>query len=135
MRSLGHNPIVVKLQDMINEVDADGNNTIDYPEFLNLMAKKMKDTNSKEELNEAFCLCHVMTNLGEKLTDKEVNEMIREANVDGDENFKKTLLNLMVFFSSSSFIILRSFFFMLLHLIRLFYFILFFIFCYVFSLF
>ena len=29
-------------------------------------------------------LRHVMTNLGEKLTDEEVDEMIREADVDGD---------------------------------------------------
>lgn len=27
---------------------------------------------------------HVMTKLGEKLTDEEVNEMIRKADVDGD---------------------------------------------------
>ena len=80
---------------MINEVDADGNGTIDFPEFLNLMARKMKDTDSEEELKEAFRvfdkdqngfifaaeLCHVMTNLGEKLTDEEVDEMIREADV------------------------------------------------------
>jgi len=29
---------------MINEVDADGNGTIDWPEFLSLMQKKMNDT-------------------------------------------------------------------------------------------
>jgi len=29
---------------MINEVDADGNGTIDFPEFLTLMARKMKVT-------------------------------------------------------------------------------------------
>ena len=29
-------------------------------------------------------LRHVMTNLGEKLTDEEVDEMIKEADVDGD---------------------------------------------------
>nr|GMD19706.1 calmodulin [Ipomoea batatas] len=38
MRSLGENPSEADLQDMINEVDADGNGTIDFSEFLNFMA-------------------------------------------------------------------------------------------------
>jgi hypothetical protein len=42
MRSLGQNPTEAELQDMINEVDADGNGTIDFPEFLTMMARKMK---------------------------------------------------------------------------------------------
>ena len=63
-----------------------------------MMARKMKDTDSEEEIREAFRvfdkdgngfisaaeLRHVMTNLGEKLTDEEVDEMIREADIDGD---------------------------------------------------
>ena len=39
---------------MINEVDVDGNGTIDFPEFLNLMARKMKDNDFEEGLKEAF---------------------------------------------------------------------------------
>lgn len=42
MRSLGQNPTEAELLDMISEVDADQNGTIDFPEFLNLMARKLK---------------------------------------------------------------------------------------------
>ena len=59
-----------------------GNGTIDFEEFLAMMAKKMKDTDTDEEMREAFRvfdkdgdgfitsieLQHVMTSLGEKLT-------------------------------------------------------------------
>ena len=76
-----------------------GSGAIDFPEFLTLMNRKMKDTDSEEEVMEAFRvfdwdgsgfissaeLKHVMTNLGEKLTDKEIDEMIKEAGMDGNE--------------------------------------------------
>merc|ERR1712159_273278 len=74
--------------------------------------RKMKDTDSEEEIVEAFKvfdkdgngfisaaeLRHVMTNLGEKLTDEEADEMIREADVDGDgqinyEEFVKMMMS------------------------------------------
>lgn len=43
-------------------------------------------------------LRHIMTNLGEKLTDEEVDEMIREADIDGDgqinyEEFVKMMMS------------------------------------------
>ena len=54
MRSLGQNPSEAELQDMIAEVDADGNGSIGFPEFLTMMARKSKDTDTEEELKEAF---------------------------------------------------------------------------------
>ena len=56
MRSLGQNPTEAELQDMINEVDADGNGTVDFPEFLTLMSREMCDIDSEDEINirEAF---------------------------------------------------------------------------------
>ncbi|KAI8521076.1 calmodulin-like 3 [Branchiostoma belcheri] len=99
MRSLGQNPTEQELQDMVRSVDQDGNGTIDFNEFLQMMQKAMKsDVDSEAELKEAFRvfdkdgngfisseeLRHVMTNLGEKLTDEEVEEMIDAADINGD---------------------------------------------------
>ena len=75
-----------------------GNGTIEFNEFCFMMSNKMKERDSEKELKEAFRvfdkngdnfisaaeLLHVMTNLGEKLTDEEAEEMIKEADLDGD---------------------------------------------------
>ena len=50
MRSLGQNPKDEELTDMINEIDEDGNGTVDFEEFLVMMAKKMNVADSEEEL-------------------------------------------------------------------------------------
>ncbi|EFJ14562.1 hypothetical protein SELMODRAFT_413463 [Selaginella moellendorffii] len=98
MRSLGQNPSDTELLDMINEVDVDGNGTIDWTEFLVLMARKMKDADAEEDLKEAFTvldrnrdgfiteieLKHVMHQLGESFTDEEIADMVREADTDKD---------------------------------------------------
>merc|ERR1719201_1501859 len=54
MKSLSQNPTEEELKDMINEVDADGGGTIDFQEFLTLMARKMEDVESEAEIKEAF---------------------------------------------------------------------------------
>ncbi|XP_015171352.1 PREDICTED: neo-calmodulin-like isoform X6 [Polistes dominula] len=98
MRSLGQRPSDTELRDMVNQVDQDGNGTIEFNEFLQMMSKKMKGADGKDELREAFRvfdknkdglisskeLRHVMTNLGEKLSEEEVDDMIKEADLDGD---------------------------------------------------
>lgn len=54
MRSLGQRPTETELRDMVNEVDQDGNGTIEFNEFLQMMSKKMKDSDGEAELREAF---------------------------------------------------------------------------------
>ena len=49
MRSLGQNPTEAELQDMINEVDAVTGGTIDFPEFLSLMAQEDSDVEIEED--------------------------------------------------------------------------------------
>jgi calmodulin len=103
MRSLGQNPSEEELQKMIEEVDKDGSGTIDFKEFLTLMARKMNDTDTEEELIDAFKvsaheLRFVMTTAGEQLTNEEIDEMIREADIDGDgyidyEEFVRMMMN------------------------------------------
>ncbi|XP_035213789.1 calmodulin-A-like isoform X1 [Stegodyphus dumicola] len=98
MRSLGQRPSEMELRNMVHMVDKDGNGTIEFDEFLSMMSKKLQESDSETELREAFRvfdkngdgfispseLRHVMTNLGEKLTDEEVDDMIKEADLDGD---------------------------------------------------
>ena len=43
VRSLGQNSIEAKLQDKINELDADGNGTNDFPEFLTILKQVMEE--------------------------------------------------------------------------------------------
>ncbi|XP_059952128.1 calmodulin-like protein 3 [Mesoplodon densirostris] len=99
LRSPGQNPTEAEPWDLVGELDRDGSSTVGFPEFLGLMARKVKGRDAKDQIREAACvfdkdgnglmgaaeLRHVMTRLGEKPSDQEVDEMIRAADVDGDE--------------------------------------------------
>lgn len=99
MKSLGQEPTDKEVRDMIKEVDIDGNGTIEFSEFLEMMVKKLIDNSDPEkDLLEAFRvfdrdgngyiseseLRQVMASLGEPLTNSEIDEMILEADIDGD---------------------------------------------------
>lgn len=92
MRSLGLSASEAEVADLMNEIDVDGNHKIEFSEFLALMSRQLKSTDSEQELLEAFKvfdkngdglisaaeLKHVLTSIGEKLTDAEVDDMLRE---------------------------------------------------------
>ena len=112
-RSLGQQQYNdAEIQEMIQEVDTDENGTVDFPELLTLLARKMKDQDTEEQLMQAFKifdkegvegisvedLGRVMVNLGDKLTQLEVDEMIREADIDDNgiidkEEFVKMMMS------------------------------------------
>jgi len=98
MRSLKLNPTEEELRELIQEVDSGGNGSIDFQEFLAMMSRKSKDTASEEEIRAAFRILDkegqgfvgaddlrlALTTLGEKLTEVEADELIREADLDSD---------------------------------------------------
>ena len=98
LKSLGQVHSEKELQEMTAEVDADGNGIVDFPELLSLIARKMADADTDNEVRIAFKvydrnntgeieiedLKKVMTNLGDKLTNDEIQTIIREADCNGD---------------------------------------------------
>ncbi|TPX33978.1 hypothetical protein SmJEL517_g03191 [Synchytrium microbalum] len=98
MRALGFEPKKEEIRRMIAEIDKNGSGSIDFAEFLELMASKMSEKDSREEILKAFRLFddddtgkitfknlkRVARELGENLTDEELQEMIDEADRDGD---------------------------------------------------
>ena len=98
LRALGANPTQAELDEMIEEVDNNISQRIEFKQFLELFAKKMKDPDTEEDLIEAFRifdfnnegiissseLKHVMVTLGELMSEEEADELVREADLDGD---------------------------------------------------
>ncbi len=98
MKSLNQDPSEQEINEMIKQVDLDNNGRIDFNEFAELMTKRSKETDIEEEVINAFRvldkqgqgtistveLRHLMVTLGDKLTEEEVEEMLREADFDGN---------------------------------------------------
>ncbi len=96
MESLGLDITTHELQEMIQELDTTGTNTIDFNAFLSIMVRQTID--SDHEIQEAFKLFdkdrdgkitaedvkEIMACCGEKFNDKEIEEIIHETDRDGD---------------------------------------------------
>lgn len=103
IRALGFEPKKEEIKKMIAEVDKDGSGKLSFADFLSLMSVKMAEKDTKEEIMKAFRLFdddetgsisfknlkRVAKELGENLTDEELQEMIEEADRDGDGEVNK----------------------------------------------
>lgn len=92
MRALGANPTQNEINEMIREIKPhDGK--VEFKDFLDQFAKKMKDPDTEEDLLESFKIFdregngiisreefkHIMMTLGENFSEENAEEMLREA--------------------------------------------------------
>ena len=110
IRSLNQNPTNAEIKEMITEIDPEQTGILDFPEFISLMARRIKDVNPEEELREAFQVLdreksgfvsshevkHLVSKWGEPFSEEEAEQMIKEAEPDADgqiryEDFIKLL--------------------------------------------
>merc|ERR1712072_354874 len=97
MRALGFE-VKKELKKMVSDVDNDGNGTIEFAEFLEMMTGKMGEKDSREDIEKVFKLfdddntnkisfrnfARVAEELGENIDDEELQDMINQADRDGD---------------------------------------------------
>ena len=100
MRSLGQNLSEAEIKQMIEIVDEDKSGTIDFKEFLNLMARNMKIVNKEEKLLDAlntldqdgsgkiskYKLRNIILKTDKKMTGEEIEEIIKTFDMDEEGN-------------------------------------------------
>merc|ERR1711981_788827 len=99
LRSLGQNPTEAELAALMEEVDKDKSGTIEFEEFIDLMARTNKTHEQmEEEIKNAFLtfdadgsgfitreeLVETLTTMGDPVDEETINGMIAEADLDGD---------------------------------------------------
>ena len=87
-----------EIQDMINEVDVDGNGTITFDAFRGLIDRKLRNEKVEEEIIETFKkfdkdndglisandIYELMKMFGQGITKPEAEEMVKNVDLDGD---------------------------------------------------
>lgn len=98
LKTCGREPSSKDLREVIRLVDPTGKGEISFEDFVLVMSKQIRHSDKEAELTEAFRafdadrsgyisaheLRTVMTNMGAKMTEEEINGMISEIDIDGD---------------------------------------------------
>lgn len=100
LRSLGIDAKNQTLTNMLSDLDKNGNNTIEFDEFIDMMTAKMSDKDTKEDLRKVYYLFtgdessdgisfndlkRVANELNEQIKDDELREMITRADTNKDD--------------------------------------------------
>merc|ERR1712139_570182 len=116
MKALGCEPKPGEIEKMIGEVDDDGGGEIGFDEFLKMMTNKILNKDPKDDMVKAFKLFdddetgfvtfknlkRVCRETNQTLTDDEIQEMLDDADKDGDgvlneEEFLRMMKKLNLF--------------------------------------
>jgi len=106
MRALGQNPTEAEVKEIVKGV---GSDLVDFQRFKDVMIKNRKEVDAEKEMREAFKvfdkdgkgvvqtseLRAVLTSMGEKLSEEEVDGIIKAVDKDGKiylDDFIQTLL-------------------------------------------
>ncbi|KAJ7743250.1 calmodulin [Mycena maculata] len=99
MRSLGHNPTETLPQHMISEMELEGEGgEIEFNEFIAMIAANFEPEDEQNQQWVGLCprrpaeagkissadLKQIMRNLGQNMTERQVNEIIRKADIHVD---------------------------------------------------
>merc|ERR1719145_459880 len=98
LRALGFEVKKEDVRRMLSDIGKDPAQPIDFNDFCEMMKGRMPDKNSRAEIDKVFALFdedetgkisfrnlkRIAQELGESLTDEEMQEMIEEADRDGD---------------------------------------------------
>jgi Ca2+-binding EF-hand superfamily protein len=98
LEELDEEPTDVELKALMIKADADGNQSIDFAEFLAFMRRRLSQRGAESDIRDAFDafdrnsdglvsvdeLLQVMGMLGETMTRQEAEESLRRADSDGD---------------------------------------------------
>ncbi|ELP84686.1 calmodulin, putative [Entamoeba invadens IP1] len=96
MRALGANPTMLKISEIVKQFDKENSGKFDQATFLNIMLDYGQEVDSTEDIKKAFEifdkerngfisaseLKHVLTTLGEKLSEQEVDDLLKEIGVE-----------------------------------------------------
>ena len=77
MRALGFEPRKEEIRKMVAEVDKDNSGRLTFDSFLALMASKMAEKDSREEILKAFRLVELVSDSSETMKERFAEEILK----------------------------------------------------------